>query len=138
VSGHFLESRVSNIHPTVPINTVIHPVKPIEHGTTMGRPPLSHWRSTSTTKGKLWSVAPLRLKTATSPKLLLITRWRTSSKLNNTRLKVPTICSTTERTEPSTITTTETKLSSTLPSTGLTGHSDRSGRWSPASRLTST
>jgi hypothetical protein len=51
---------------------------------------------------------------------------------------VLTICSTTERTEPSSITAMETKLSSTLPSTGLTGHSDRSGRWSSANRLAFT
>jgi hypothetical protein len=38
VSGHFLESRVSNIHPTVPIKTTIHPVKPIKPGITMGKP----------------------------------------------------------------------------------------------------
>jgi hypothetical protein len=135
VSGHFLESRVSDIHPTMPINTVIHPVKP---RTTMGRPLLSHWRSTSTTKGKAWSIALLRLKTASSPKLVLNTRWRTSSKLNTTKLKVLTICSTTERTEPSSITTRETKLSSNLPSTGLTGHLDRYGRWSSVSSLVST
>jgi hypothetical protein len=32
----------------------------------------------------------------------------------------------------------EMKLSSTLPSTGLTGHSGRSDRWFSASRLAST
>jgi hypothetical protein len=121
VSGHFLKSRVSSIHLIVPIKTAIHPVKPIKPGTTMGKPLLSHWRSTSTTKGKAWSVAPLRLKTATSNKLVLITRWRTSNKLNTTRLKVPTICSTTERAEPSSITATETKLFSTLPSNERVG-----------------
>jgi hypothetical protein len=85
VSGHFLESRVSNIHPTMPINTAIHPVKP---RTTMGRPLLSHLRSTSNTKERQWSVALLRLKTATSPKLVLIMRWRTSSKLNTTTVTI--------------------------------------------------
>jgi hypothetical protein len=42
VSGHFLKSRVSNIHPTLPINTAIHPVRPIKPGTTMGKPLPSH------------------------------------------------------------------------------------------------
>jgi hypothetical protein len=138
VSDHFLKSRVSNTHPTAPIKTAIHPVKPIKPGTTMGKPLPSHWRSTSTTKERPWSIAPLRLKTTTSPKLVLITRWRTSSKLNTTKPKVLTIYSTTERTKPSSITTRETKLSSTLPSTGLTCHPDRSGRWSSASSLAST
>jgi hypothetical protein len=135
VSGHLLESRVSNTHPTAPIKFVIHPINPIKPGTTMGKPLPSHWRSTSVAKERPWSVAPLRLKTATSPKLVLITRWRTSSKLNTTKLKVLTICSTTKRTEPSSITTKETKLSNNLPSTGLTGHPDKSGRWSSASSL---
>jgi hypothetical protein len=100
VPGHFLKSRVSNIHPTAPIKTVIHPIKPIKPGTTMGKPLPSHWRSKSTTKRKAWSVAPLRLKTASSPKLVLITRWRMSSKLNTTRLKVSTINTMTKGTEP--------------------------------------
>jgi hypothetical protein len=138
VSGHFLESKVSNTHPTAPIKNAIHPVNPIKPGTTMGKPLPSHWRSTSATKERPWSVAPLRLKTATSPKLILIMRWRTSSKLNTTKLKVLTIYSTTERTEPSSITTKETKLSSNLPSTGLTSHPDRSGQWSSANNLVST
>jgi hypothetical protein len=68
VSSHLLKSRVSNIHPIAPIKTAIHSIKPIKPGTTMGKPLPSHWRSTSTTKERPWSVAPLRLKTATSPK----------------------------------------------------------------------
>jgi hypothetical protein len=50
VSGHFLESRVSNTHPTAPIKNVIHPVNLIKPGTTMGKSLPSHWRSTSATK----------------------------------------------------------------------------------------
>jgi hypothetical protein len=92
VSGHFLKSRVSNIHPIAHINTAIHPVKPIKPGTTMGKTLPSHWRSMSTTRRKAWFVAPLRLKAATSPKLVLITRWKTSSKPNTTRLKAPITC----------------------------------------------
>jgi hypothetical protein len=43
-----------------------------------------------TTKGKTWSIAPLRPKAVTSPELVSTTRWRASSKLNTTRLNTPT------------------------------------------------
>jgi hypothetical protein len=74
--SHMLKSRVSTIHPTTPI-------KP---RTTTGKPLLSHWRSTSATKGRTWFIAPLRLKDVTSPRLISITKRRTYSKRNTTKL----------------------------------------------------
>jgi hypothetical protein len=81
-----LKSGVSRIHP-------------IRAMTTMGNHLMSRWRSTSTTKGKTWSVAPLRLKAATSAKLVLIARWRTSSKHTTARLNIPITCTTTKGTK---------------------------------------
>jgi hypothetical protein len=77
VLSQLLKSEVSKIHP-------------IKDMTTTGKHLTSRWRSTSTTKGKTWSVAPLRPKAATSPKLVTTMRWRASSKLNTTRLNTPT------------------------------------------------
>jgi hypothetical protein len=70
--------------------------------------------------GKAWSIAPLRLKATTSPKLVLITRWRTSNNLNTTRLKVSTICTMTKGTETTSITTSETELPRNLRRADLT------------------
>jgi hypothetical protein len=44
----------------------------------------------STTKRDVWSIVPLKLKTATPPILVVTMRWRASSNLNTTRLNTPT------------------------------------------------
>jgi hypothetical protein len=62
----------------------------------------------------------MRLKVVTSPKLVLITRWITSSKLNTTRLKVSTIYTMTKGTETTSITISETELPRYLGRAGLT------------------
>jgi hypothetical protein len=77
VPSQLLKSGVCKIHP-------------IRAMTIIGKHLTSCWRSTSTTKGKMWYIAPLRPKAATSPKLVSTTRWRASNKLNTTRLNTPT------------------------------------------------
>jgi hypothetical protein len=92
VPRDLLKSGVSKIHP-------------IRAMTTTGNHLTSRWRSTSTMKRKTWSVDPLRLKAATSPKLVLITRWRTYSKHTTTRLNTPVTYTTTKGTKPINTTT---------------------------------
>jgi hypothetical protein len=77
VPSHLLKSGVSKNHP-------------INATATTGNHLMSHWRSTSTTKGKTWSIGSLRPKVVTSPELVLTTRWRASGNLNTTRLNTPT------------------------------------------------
>jgi hypothetical protein len=97
VPSHLLKSGVSKIHP-------------IKAMTTTGNHLTSRWRSTNTTKGKTWFVAPLRLKVATSPKLVLITTWRTSSKHTTAKLNIPITCTMTKETKPIITTTPKAKL----------------------------
>jgi hypothetical protein len=80
--------------------------------------------------GKVWSVASLRLKAAASAKVILITRWRTSSKLTICKLSRPTTKTTTSCNKPRLITSTKTKLVPLLPP-------NRSDRFHSSSRISS-
>jgi hypothetical protein len=86
VPSHLLKSGISKIHP-------------IKAMTTTGNHLTSCWRGMSTTKGKMRSIAPLRLKVVTSTKLVLITRWRTPNKHTTARMNIPITYTTTKGTK---------------------------------------
>ena len=92
VPSHLLKSGVSQIKPHQA--TTVNTLTPQRRNplTSKRRSPLkSHRRTTSTTRGKPWSVVPLRLKAATiSPRLISTMRRRASSKLTMHKTKAPT------------------------------------------------